>query len=89
MTVEECIQAYENLADRVFGHPRHLHIRKVSTPWRLLLLRSSFNMVESDLRKLDKPYYRCPDTMLLTPIFYLATLGTPGQIRPQASREGN
>ena len=31
MTVDECIEAYENLADRVFGHPRHFHIRK--PPW--------------------------------------------------------
>ena len=27
MTVEECLEAYEFLADHVFGHPRHLHIR--------------------------------------------------------------
>ena len=31
MTVDECLDAYENLAGRVFGHPRHLHIRK--PPW--------------------------------------------------------
>ncbi|KAL9137349.1 MAG: hypothetical protein Q9175_001449 [Cornicularia normoerica] len=31
MTVDECLEAYENLADHVFGHPRHLHIRK--PPW--------------------------------------------------------
>lgn len=31
MTVDECIDAYENLAGHVFGHPRHLHIRK--PPW--------------------------------------------------------
>lgn len=31
MNVEECINAYEHLADRVFGHPRHFHIRK--PPW--------------------------------------------------------
>ena len=28
MTVDECIKAYEDLADRVFGHPRQFHIRK-------------------------------------------------------------
>lgn len=31
MNVEECIEAYEQLADRVFGHPRRFHIRK--PPW--------------------------------------------------------
>ena len=31
MDVEECIAAYEQLADRVFGHPRRFHIRK--PPW--------------------------------------------------------
>ena len=31
MTVDECLEAYENLADHVFGHPRRLHIRK--PPW--------------------------------------------------------
>ena len=31
MTVEECLEVYENLADHVFGHPRHLHIRR--PPW--------------------------------------------------------
>lgn len=31
MTVDECLEAYENLADQVFGHPRHFHIRK--PPW--------------------------------------------------------
>ena len=31
MTVDECLEAYENLADDVFGHPRRLHIRK--PPW--------------------------------------------------------
>lgn len=28
MDVEECLEAYESLADRVFGHPRRFHIRK-------------------------------------------------------------
>ena len=31
MNVDECLEAYENLADHVFGHPRHLHIR--GPPW--------------------------------------------------------
>lgn len=31
MNVEECIEAYEQLADRVSGHPRRFHIRK--PPW--------------------------------------------------------
>jgi len=31
MTVDECLQAYEGLADGVFGHPRRFHIRK--PPW--------------------------------------------------------
>lgn len=31
MTIDECLEAYENLADHVFGHPRRLHIRK--PPW--------------------------------------------------------
>lgn len=31
MTVDECLDAYENLADHVFGHPRQFHIRK--PPW--------------------------------------------------------
>lgn len=31
MTVDECLEAYENMADFVFGHPRPLHIRK--PPW--------------------------------------------------------
>ena len=31
MGVEECIEAYEQLADQVFGHPRRFHIRK--PPW--------------------------------------------------------
>ena len=31
MNVEECIEAYEQLADRVFGHPCRFHIRK--PPW--------------------------------------------------------
>ena len=31
MTVEECLGVYEKLADHVFGHPRHLHIR--NPPW--------------------------------------------------------
>ena len=28
MTVEECLEAYEQLANTVFGHPRRFHIRK-------------------------------------------------------------
>jgi hypothetical protein len=28
MTVDECLEAYQKLADLVFGHPRRLHIRK-------------------------------------------------------------
>ena len=28
MTVDECLEAYQELADLVFGHPRRLHIRK-------------------------------------------------------------
>ena len=28
MTVDECLEAYENLANYVFGHPRHWHIRR-------------------------------------------------------------
>ena len=31
MTVDECLEAYESMADYVFGHPRRLHIRK--PPW--------------------------------------------------------
>ena len=31
MTVDECIEAYKHLTDHVFGHPRHLHIRR--PPW--------------------------------------------------------
>lgn len=31
MTVEDCVTAYETLADGVFGHPRYLHIKK--PPW--------------------------------------------------------
>ena len=31
MTVDECLEAYEKLADHVFGHPRYLHIRHL--PW--------------------------------------------------------
>lgn len=31
MTVDECLDAYEQLADGVFGHPRRFHIRK--PPW--------------------------------------------------------
>ncbi len=31
MTVDECLDAYESLADEVFGHPRRLHVRK--PPW--------------------------------------------------------
>ena len=31
MTVDECIAAYETLADGVFGHPRRFHIRR--PPW--------------------------------------------------------
>lgn len=31
MTIDECIEAYEDLADRVFGHPRNFHIRR--PPW--------------------------------------------------------
>lgn len=31
MTVDECLEAYENLAERVFAHPRRFHIRK--PPW--------------------------------------------------------
>lgn len=27
MTVDECLRAYENLADSIFGHPRHVHMR--------------------------------------------------------------
>ena len=32
MTVDECLEAYENLVDRVFGHPRILHIRNSLYP---------------------------------------------------------
>jgi len=32
MTVDECLQAYETLAGRVFGHPRLLHIRNSLWP---------------------------------------------------------
>ena len=32
MTVDECIEAYENLGDKVFGHPRRLHIKNVLYP---------------------------------------------------------
>ena len=31
MNVDECLEAYETLADHVFGQPRHLHIR--APPW--------------------------------------------------------
>ena len=31
MSVEECIESYEVLIDRIFAHPRLLHIRK--PPW--------------------------------------------------------
>lgn len=31
MTVDECLEAYENLADSVFGRSRHFHIRR--PPW--------------------------------------------------------
>ena len=31
MNVDECLEAYENLADHVFGHPRRWHIRR--PPW--------------------------------------------------------
>ena len=32
MTVDECIETYENLAGRVFGQPRRLHIRNCLWP---------------------------------------------------------
>lgn len=38
MTVEDCIQQYETLGDRVFGRPRRFHIRKA--PW---ILREKYN----------------------------------------------
>ena len=31
MNVDECLEAYEILADEVFGHPRRFHIRR--PPW--------------------------------------------------------
>ena len=31
MSVDECLEAYENLAESVFAHPRRFHIRK--PPW--------------------------------------------------------
>lgn len=31
MTIEECIDTYEILADRIFGNPRLFHIRR--PPW--------------------------------------------------------
>ena len=31
MTVDECLEAYKDLSDKVFGHPRHFHIRR--PPW--------------------------------------------------------
>ena len=32
MTVDECLEAYENLAGRVFGHPRIIHMRRGLIP---------------------------------------------------------
>lgn len=32
MTVDECLEAYENLAGKVFGHPRLLHMRNCLWP---------------------------------------------------------
>lgn len=32
MTVDECLEAYETLAGRVFGHPRLLHIKNSLWP---------------------------------------------------------
>ena len=46
MTVDECIQAYENLADKVFGHPRRCHIRSVSTLCKFSSAPSSLNRVQ-------------------------------------------
>ncbi len=32
MTVDECLETYEALAGRVFGHPRRFHLRKCLWP---------------------------------------------------------
>ena len=32
MAVDECLEAYENLAGRVLGHPRIIHIRRGFIP---------------------------------------------------------
>ena len=32
MTVDECLDKYENLAHRVFKHPRTIHIRRLLWP---------------------------------------------------------
>lgn len=32
MTVDECLEAYEDLAGKVFGHPRRLHVRNSLWP---------------------------------------------------------
>lgn len=47
MTVDECRMAYEDLADSIFGHPRHIHMRKFP-----LVRRPKYN--HGDLEKAIK-----------------------------------
>lgn len=78
MTVDECIQAYENLADRVFGHPRHFHIRKVSTLWRLSLPLSPLKRVKVRLENAGKGLILNPRHGNADANFRLSHLGYPG-----------
>ena len=53
MTVDQALNAYEELADDVFGHPRSFHIRK--PPW-WKLDKYDHRLLEKMIKKIVKEH---------------------------------
>ena len=59
MTVDECCRAYRDLADNIFGHPRHIHMKNTLVVRRAKYTHKNLERIIKKIVKEKDPSEDC------------------------------